>query len=389
VQITSNPGVIIIEGHVQGLSNLRILGKAGIPAIVVDKGDCIAHHSKYCRGFFRCPEYIEETFADFLLELCEKENLQGWVLMPSNDHAVYTLARHRPRLETAFRLLTPPLDTFEKIYDKSRLLALAQQVGVPIPKTAYFETSSPEKIDLQFPVITKGKKGLTFYKKVGRKAILSNNIQQLRNNLDKIDQVISLNGTFTQEIIPFDGTNKTISFSAFCVEGQIKTVWMGVKLREHPLQFGTATFCESVFEQACLDQSIPLLRALNYTGVCEIEYLRDPRDNQFKLIEINARTWLWVGLAAACGVEFPLYVYNHVNGIPSDYPSGYPVGVRWRNFWTDTLFSMQAMLTGKLRISDYLKSLQGNGLIDAVRDHDDPKPFWAMTQMLFSLAKGR
>ena len=157
---------------------------------------------------------------------------------------------------------------------------------------------------------------------------------------------------------------------------------MGVKLREHPLQFGTATFCESVFEQACLDHSVPLLRALNYTGVCEIEYLHDPRDGQFKLIEINARTWLWVGLAAACGIDFPLYVYNHVNGLPLVYPSTYPVGVRWRNFWTDTLFSMQAMLTGRLRVSDYLNSLKGDGLIDAVRDKDDPKPFWAMALSL-------
>ncbi|NMC13346.1 MAG: hypothetical protein GYA34_10755, partial [Chloroflexi bacterium] len=122
---------------------------------------------------------------------------------------------------------------------------------------------------------------------------------------------------------------------------------------------------------------------------CEIEYLRDPRDGEFKLIEINARTWLWVGLAAACGVNYPMYIYNNVNGLPNDFPAAYPVGVRLRNFWTDAVFSSLAMLKGHLKIGDYLNSLRRDGLIDAVHDKDDPKPFWAMTKMLFKLAKGR
>ncbi len=32
----SKPGAIIIEGHVQGLSNVRSLGEAGIPVFVID-----------------------------------------------------------------------------------------------------------------------------------------------------------------------------------------------------------------------------------------------------------------------------------------------------------------------------------------------------------------
>ncbi len=26
--------------------------------------------------------------------------------------------------------------------------------------------------------------------------------------------------------------------------------------------------------------------------------------DKYKLIEINARTWLWVGLAKACGIDY-------------------------------------------------------------------------------------
>ncbi len=386
MQSISNPGAVIIEGHVQGLSNLRILAKAGIPGIVVDRGDCIARHSKYCRGFFKCPAYDDDALADFLLELGERERLHGWLLLPSNDHGVATLVRNWERLQTVFKWMAPPPTTFESIYDKAKLLNLAQKCDIPIPRTAFLAEVDSGTNGLTFPVITKGRRGLSFYKTVGKKAILSNNETELRRTMRRLQSRLDLSETFTQEVIPSDGTNKTVSFAAFCVNGEIRAFWMGAKLREHPLQFGTATFCESVYEQACLDQSAPLLRALDYNGVCEIEYLRDPRDGRFKLIEINARTWLWVGLATACGVNFPLYVYNHVNGLPSVYPAGYPLGVRWRNFWTDTVFSLQAVITGRLGLKAYLESLRGDGLIDAVRDKDDPKPFWAMSMMLLKLA---
>ncbi|HNR65773.1 MAG TPA: hypothetical protein PKJ95_05740, partial [Atribacterota bacterium] len=101
---SNKPGAIIIEGHVQGLSNTRSLGEAGIPVYVVDKIKCIARHSKYCRKFFLCPDFIQDEFATFLIDLAEKEGVKGWVLIPSNDHAVYTISKHKTRLEQYYKL---------------------------------------------------------------------------------------------------------------------------------------------------------------------------------------------------------------------------------------------------------------------------------------------
>ena len=42
-------GAIVIEGHVQGLSNTRSLGELGIPVYVLDVSHCLAQYSKYCR----------------------------------------------------------------------------------------------------------------------------------------------------------------------------------------------------------------------------------------------------------------------------------------------------------------------------------------------------
>jgi D-aspartate ligase len=383
------PGAIIIEGHVQGLANTRAFGQEGIPVIVVDKSDCIVRYSKYCTGFFKCPDFIDDRFADFLLDLAEKNNLQDWLLLPSNDHAVYTIAKHRKRLSAHFRIITPALGIIEKIYDKSRLLELAMSLGLPVPAMQYVVSNVQGIIDLRFPVLIKGKRGLSFYKRVGKKAVIAKDRNELYHSLRKLAKSVPLEETFTQEVIPFDGSNKTISFTAFCVDGEIKTFWMGVKLREHPLRFGTATFCESVYQQECLDQSIPLLRGLKYTGVCEIEYLCDPRDGEFKLIEMNARTWLWVGLAIACGVNYPSILYSYLHDIAVNYPSKYSVGLRWRNYWPDLLFSTAALFSHQLSLREYWASIMKNDAVDAVKDREDPDPFKAMTKMLFRLARNR
>ncbi len=386
----NRPGAIIIEGHVQGLSNVRSLGEAGIPVYVVDKSNCVARYSRYCKKFFRCPDFIKDEFADFLIELAVRENVKDWVLIPSNDHAVYTLSKHKDRLEEHYKVITPGLEVIDDIYDKLSLLYIAGKHGVPIPFTQNFRTADDSvAVDLRFPVITKGRNGLSFYKALHKKALLANDEAELRQQLQIIGGKYAISETFTQELIPFDGSNKTISFTAFCVEGEIKSHWAGVKLREHPLRFGTATFAQSILCKECYLQSIPLLKSLNYTGVCEVEYLFDPRDGKHKLIEINARTWLWVGLARACGVDFAKMIYNHVNGIPIEIPANYRTGINWVNPISDLIFSLGAIFTFRLNPIAYLKSIIQPGNVNALSLKGDNKPFYRYLTSIFSFIKSR
>lgn len=368
-------GVIIIEGHVQGLSNLRSLGELGVPIYVVDKYNCIARYSKYCRKFFKCPDYVTEEFADFLIELAESENLKGWILMPSNDHAVVTISRHKARLKEFYKIITPDYEIIENIYDKRKLLTLAEKIGVSIPRTYYVEHSTfiDNLNNVSYPVIIKGRFGLSFYKKLGRKAFLIGDETQMKECLNRVSCNSEINNAIVQELIPSDGTNKTISFTAFCEEGEVKTFWMGIKLREHPLKFGTATLAESIYVETCLENSIQLLKPLHYTGVCEIEYLKDPRDGMFKLIEINARTWLWVGLAKKCGIDYAKCIYFYLNDIPFTYPVRYDLGIRWINYFTDTVLSLKAILIGDLKLTKYLESFKGIK-VPAIFQRNDLKP---------------
>jgi D-aspartate ligase len=364
-------GVIVIEGHVQGLSNTRSLGESGIPVIVVDKNTCLAQHSRYCNKFIICPVFNSPEFVNFLLDIADSLNLKGWLLLPSNDHAVYSISKNKEKLKTFYKIITPGLEIIDQIYNKERLLISASEVKIPYPVSWFpkkFEEEMP--LNLNFPVLIKGKFGLNFYKRTGQKAFLIERKDQLNTVMGHLQSKISADDLFIQELIPLTPVHKTISFTAFCIGGDIKTHWMGVKLREHPIQFGTATCANSVSVDVCYKQSAVLLKQLNYTGVCEVEFLQDPRDDQYKLIEINARTWLWVGLAKACGVDYAKISYEFANNLPSHYPETYQLNKKWVNLLTDIPYSIIAIIKRKLSFADYIGSFRGSYILAVFHKRD-------------------
>jgi len=353
------PGAIIIEGHVQGLANARSLGEAGIPVIVVDTKNCIARYSKYCKAFYKCPDYHDDNFAEFLLDLAQNQNLNDWTLIPSNDHAVKTISKNKKKLKEVYNFLVPNLSTLYQIINKSNLIKVAEEISVPAPITTYFSTSD-DTYTGKYPVLIKGKEGLTFYKVFGKKAFFAYDDKELKTNLAIIEAKMSLEETFTQEVIPsVIGNEKTLSCCCFSIDGEIKAFWMGSKVREHPQRFGTATFSESVYVEECIESSKRLLKHLVYTGVSEVEFLKDSRDNKYKLIEINPRTWLWVGHAIADGINFPLMIHNTVNNNGYNYPETYRIGTKWFNIITDTVYAGLGILKSEYKIADYIKSLKG------------------------------
>lgn len=383
------PGAVIIEGHVQGLALTRALGKAGIPIIVIDTNKCIAQFSKFCNKFFNCPAYYSDQFIDFLINISGKEQLDGWIILPSNDYAVMALSENRSVLSRYYKILGPDERNLQIILNKLNLLDAANQIGLPIIQTWYFnKINDPELIKITYPVITKGIFGLQFYKTFSQKAIVSNSESELVQNLEIINNKYNIVKTYSQEIIPSVTNDNVYSFTAFSINGNIQTFWMGQKLREHPEQFGTATLCKSIFNKQLIVLARPLIKKLNYSGICEIEFIKDPRDNTFKLIEINARTWLWVDLAIKCGINYPIYIYNHLNDIPQKFPDYYEIGIKWINWITDTYYSLKFLLTGGLTWSKYLSQLKGRK-IKATWDPYDPLPSFAFIYLAFRFKHNR
>jgi predicted ATP-grasp superfamily ATP-dependent carboligase len=378
-------GVIVIEGHIQGLANTRLLGKAGIPVIVIDKSNCVARYSKYCKKYYKCPDYNSDEFIDFLRHLQANNDTHGWLLLPSNDHAVHNIARHKQVLSEHYSIITENLETINQIYRKRDLLKIAEKVYLPIPETFFPEKVNPSSVNLRYPIIIKGNEGLSFYKKYNRKAILINNEMEFRDLMQNQLRGIKPEEYFIQEVIP--NNHKTVSVTVFSIMGAVHTYWMGIKLREHPIRFGTATCCKSMIDEVAIQQSIELIKEINYTGICEIEWLKDSRDDKYKLIEINARTWLWVGLAEKCGINYPLIMYNYIfHGIIPSHIA-YKENVTWINIYTDIIYSLIGIIRKCTNIKSVIHSY--SKFYEASWDLKDPLPFFMYGMLSFDFLKRR
>jgi len=136
-----------------------------------------------------------------------------------------------------------------------------------------------------------------------------------------------------------------------------------------------------------LNLSKKLIKQLNYTGVCEIEWIRDSRDNIPKLIEINARTWLWVGLAAKCGVNYPQIIYDYVYNQKIPQPTDYLKDKIWLNIYTDLVYSLLNIFKKLENPGDILKTYRH--FQEACMDINDPIPFIAYGIMVYKFLSQR
>ena len=196
---------------------------------------------------------------------------------------------------------------------------------------------------------------------------------------------IEANEYFIQEVIPAE--NKTVSVTVFAHMGEVRAFWMGIKLREHPITFGTATCCKSGYEEDMLQQSKRLIKELNFSGVCEIEWLRDSRDGLAKLIEINARTWLWVALAAKSGVDYPNMIFDYIYKGVIPQAVDYKKDVVWLNIFTDLAYSLLGILKGKYKIKEVVKSYRK--FHEATWQCSDPLPFIKYALLMGRFLKSR
>ena len=89
----------------------------------------------------------------------------------------------------------------------------------------------------------------------------------------------------------------------------------------------------------------------------EIEFKQDPRDQQFKLLDINARTWGFHTLGAAAGVDFPYLLYADQMGKPPESVRA-EAGVGWLRLLTDLPTALSQIANGHLAMKSYVRSLR-------------------------------
>lgn len=367
-------GAIVLGGDYQGLGIVRSLGRRGVPVCVVDDERSISRFSRFVGRSVRVPDLADaERTADTLLELEHRLGLEGWVLYATRDETVDVLAHARSRLLERFRVPVPSPETFRHAWDKRSTYALATELGIPVPRTWYPDSVAElEAIDAQPPFVIKPAIKPRFFKVTKAKAWAAHTMEELRERFAAAQAAAGGDPVMVQELIPGSG-ERQLAFCAFFKDGRAAGSMVVRRLRQHPHDFGRAsTYVETVDLPALEVFGERFLDRIEYYGLAELEFKLDARDNQYKLLDFNARTWGYHSLGQSAGVDFPYLLFCDQLGLEWQ-PSRALAGVRWMRLVTDLPTALVDIRAGRLEASEYLRSLRAHD-VDAVFSRDDPKP---------------
>lgn len=352
----------------------RSLGRRGVPVYVLEDQHSISQFSRYPSRVIRVKNLRDERkTVDAVLEVGKRFDLRGWVLFPTRDETVAAFSRYRSELADFFRVTTPDWETVKWAWDKKNTYDLALRLGIPAPHT--WNPRSMEELEELYPRLPLAIKPAVkenFFYATGAKAWRANTQEELADLFRKASQQIKAEEIMVQEIIPGDGSRQ-FSYCAFFRDGRAHSSLVARRARQHPREFGrAATYVESIECPIIEELSERFLKAINYYGLVELEFKQDPRDGQFKLLDVNARTWGFHSIGSPAGVDFPYLLFADQVGRPTDPCRGRP-DVGWLRLVADVPTAMSEMLHGQLTLSSYIKSIRATR-VESVFSAEDPLP---------------
>jgi D-aspartate ligase len=378
MKLSSSPteriGAVVVGGDYQGLGIVRSLGRRGIPVSVIDDERSIARYSRYTRDATRVPDLRDEQrTVDALLDFARRRSLRGWVLFPTRDETVATFSRHKAELSEWYVVPTPDFSTIRWAWDKRNTYQLAQELGIPAPRTWYArDLAELDRLDVDFPLALKPAIKDHFIYATKAKAWRADSRDELRTLYQRAAALVDPAEIMIQELIPGDGRQQ-FAYGAFYKNKKAIGSMVVRRRRQHPPEFGRAsTFVETVDLPILEDFSERFLQAIDYYGLVELEYKLDPRDKQYKLLDVNARTWGYHSLGPSAGVDFPYLLFADQLGHPVE-SSRAKVGVSWIRLLTDLPTGVAEIWGRRLDWRAYLRSIASCNT-EAVFSPEDPLP---------------
>jgi len=346
------------EEH-QGLAVIRGLGLRGIPVVACGaKRTSLGFASKFAveRHTYTSPYADRSRFADDIVAIARHS--KAGLIMPAVESTLVVLDEYRTAVEAVSRLAAPSSHTLALALDKLATLQLAQQVDVPVPRTAYAETSADllhQAAQLAFPVALKPR-GHPLYRRtanaLGFKVRYASTIDDLRQILGSLRAGAQL--PLVQEYAPGVG----VCVSAVCHSGAPVALFPYLRVREFPRTGGVSVVRRSLPLDERLGEYVSrLLRASQWHGIAMVEFRHDPRTQRYVLMEINGRFQASTALSIDAGLNLPYLVYAVYTDQPLTPPFSYEVGVEERWLYGD-LLSLGQYLAGETQKSGLP---QGNG----------------------------
>lgn len=241
-------------------------------------------------------EIFVKSIIEYVSDIKAKDPDTEVIVIPANDHFVRYLIQNEEELSKHCLFNVPNKDLLEKLMLKENFYETVSAHGLAIPETIFHPAQEPfDKTFTSFPAIVKpstsvGWKGLDFaeYEKV----YLVENEEALKRILEAIRKTTYESKLIIQEFIEGDDTNLWDIVAYSNSKGNVQLINMGQVLLQEPAKnmVGNYTAVMSRFDKPFMEKIVNLLNDIGYTGFANFDMKLDPKDNQYKLFEVNLRT---------------------------------------------------------------------------------------------------
>jgi D-aspartate ligase len=386
------PAAIVCNAHITGLAVARSLAKRGVPVIAIDRephGVALASNAIVAAAICSDPIASEAAFIEDIRAI-GRHLEQPAVLFGCMDEWVLALSAHRDALESSFVFPFAADATVRSILDKSVLYREARVAGIPIPRTVDTREVSESfaLAEIGVPAVLKPAAKRPFYDAFGQNLFTPQSEPEFRALRAKGERF----GMLAQEVLPATGNDYVTVGVALAPGGDVLGSFVGQRLEISPAGFGTTCLARALDQPVLERHAVAILQRLGYHGIAEVEFLRDPRDQEFKLLDINTRPWKWVGLPIASGVELPWLVYREALGFERE-----PVERRSDITWVSVKDYVPLRAQGhamqeidpitREQWLDLISGKQGEWIVDAILDPNDPEPFYRTLQGVWGLQR--
>ncbi len=379
---TSTP-VLVLGCKLGALAIMRSLGGQGVRLYGMDgEARSPGFLSRYCRERFMVPfdEHAEEEYLEQVVRAGERSGERA-ILIPTSDELSVFVARHADRLGEHFLFPRNDIALVRELISKEGMYHLAGKHGVPTPQTLFPRTlddvrSYAEKV--VFPVMLKGIHGNRLQLRTGKKMVIVHSPRELIERYQALEDPDRPN-LMIQEYIPGDDDQIYIFNGYFNKESECLAGFTGHKIRQFPVHVGCASLGVCKSNRTVADLTTGFMRAIGYRGVLDIGYRLDPRDGQYKVLDINPRVGQAFRLfVAENGMDVVRSLYLDMTGQDQIGPIFPREGRRWIIEDFDVISSLHYRREGTLKLGAWIRSFRGveEG---AWFSWKDPVPFLAMT----------
>jgi D-aspartate ligase len=368
----------VFGGEAIGLRVERSLARAGVPVYGVGGPYGLLRYSRHCDGYASLGrKFLEDDVYERRLEWLEDGAPRGAVLLPCNDDGLELVVRHRAMLEDLGYLpIEANDDVLAAMLDKERTYELARRIGIQTPATVTLQAGDDLAAiadQLEYPCAIKPLHSNLFARHFGdrNKLLVARDPGELKQGWARMNE-LGLEAMVT-EIVP-GGDDRLLSYCGYLDErGELLTEFTFRKIRQFPPRFGLGCYVVSDWNPEVADAGLRFLRGIGLRGLFHVEFKRDSRDDQLKLIECNHRFTVELVFSPT---NLPLLTYNRLLGRPLPSPGPYRAGKRLWNPVEDTRAARSYRRQGELSWAQWLRSLLHLQQFHAFR-WDDPLPTMA------------